>query len=216
MLNEKQFNTTVKAIAKTGAKLAADIHAAGVYAVAQSYNGNPNPAKALVAAVHAGVRGEAVKAWLVHFGALKWDGQSKVMAHRTRKDVGPDKVEAMITECENIPYWELTKEIAVGDGQYDVLAHLLSIIKATDSIKEGKSKKFHTVKNEAVLAKVKKAMGDEAANDVATESNDVAAIAASMAKRNDALELFQAMADQLGFEMDFPAAECALKDGTNG
>ncbi len=207
MLNEKQFNITVKSIAKAGAKLAADIHAAGVYAVAQSYNGNPNPAKALVNAVHSGIRGEAVKAWLVHFGALKWDGQAKAMAHRTRKDVGPDKVEAMITECENTPYWELTKEVAVGDGQYDVLAHLLTIVKAADNIKAGKSQKFHTVKNEGVLAKVKKAMGNEAANDVAAESNDVAAIAASMAKRNDALDLFKALADQLGFEMDMPVAE---------
>lgn len=214
MLNEKQFNSTVKSIAKTGAKLAADIHAAGVYAVAQSYNGNPNPAKALVAAVHSGIRGEAVKAWLVHFGALKWDGQAKAMAHRTRKDVSPDKIDGMVAECEKTPYWLLTKEVAVGDGQYDVLAHLLTIIKAAENIEAGKSQKFHTVKNAAVLAKVKKAMGNEAANDVVTESADVTAIAASMAKRNDALELFKAMADQLGFDMDFPSEE--QRTGTEG
>lgn len=216
MINEKQFNLAVKQIAKTGAKLAADIHAAGLYAVAQSYNGNPNPAKALMIAVHAGIRGEAVKAWLIHFGALKWDGAVKGMAHRTRKDVGPEKVEGMISLAEQTPYWQLTKEIAVGDGQYDVLAHILAIVKSAEAIGEGKSKKYHTLKNADALAKVKQAFGNAAANDVVAESADINAIAASMAKRADALDLFKAMADQLGFDMEIPSVEGELKDGTNG
>lgn len=204
MLNEKQFKSAVSSIKKNSEKLAGTIHACGLYALSQSFNGNPNQAKELVTALHKSQRAEALKKWLINFGCLKWDSLQKQMAYSKKKDFSPDKIDTILADADAHPFYAFSKEIAIDGYEFDFMQHLLRNIKVAESLADGKKTgKYTSLKHGEVVTRVKSVLANDAAQQVVAESGNVIAIAEAMAKRTDAMSILQSLADQLGFDVAF-------------
>ena len=214
-LNEKSFKTTIKAIAKTGETLRARLHDAGMYAVIQSFNGNPNPAKDLIQAMGTAMRADAMKRWLTHYGALQYDATIKGMKYRKIKDFGPEHHDARINEADANPFDNFKAEAKPGSDEYNFLEHIQNAIKTAEKISGGKKAgKFEKLVNAEKLTQVKGVLADGAAHDLIAEGTSAQAIAESIAKRKDAQEILDALCVALGYEVEVVAP--AQATGTNG
>jgi len=140
MINDKQFNSTIKAIKGNSEALAQAIHEAGVFAIAQAnLHGNDGFAQRLIEAMGKKHDAQRVATWLMKFGKL---GLRKgVMVFRKRLDITPENAQSFIDKAEALPYWELTAQPQL-KMTVDVLALVHGIVKrvitAEESRKEGK------------------------------------------------------------------------------
>jgi hypothetical protein len=140
MINDKQFNTTIKAIKGKSDDLAQAIHEAGVFAIAQAnIHGNNGFAQRLVEAMGKKHDAQRVVTWLIKFGKL---GVRKgEIVFRKRQDITPENAQSFVDKAEALPYWELTKQAQL-KMTIDYLALLHGLVKrhetAETSRKEGK------------------------------------------------------------------------------
>ncbi len=140
MINDKQFNTTIKAIKGNAESLAQAIHEAGIFAIAQAnIHGNDGFAQRLIEAMGKKHDAQRVATWLMKFGKL---GVKKgVMVFRKRLDITPENAQSFVDKAESMPYWELTSQPQL-KMTIDYLSLLHGIIKrhntAEESRKEGK------------------------------------------------------------------------------
>lgn len=214
-LNEKSFKATIKTIAKVGESIRSRLHDAGMYAVIQSFNGNPNPAKDLIQAMGSALRADAMKRWLTHYGALQYDATIKGMKYRKIKDFGPENHDARIAEADANPFDNFKAEAKESTKEFNFLEHIQSAIKTAEKIQSGKKAgKLETVVNAEKLTAVKGILADGAAQDLIAEGTSAQAIAESIAKRKDAQEILDALCVALGYEVEVVAPVQAT--GTNG
>lgn len=154
MINDKQFNSTIKAIKGNSEALAQAIHEAGVFAIAQAnLHGNDGFAQRLIEAMGKKHDAQRVATWLMKFGKL---GIKKgIMVFRKRLDITPENALSFVDKAEALPYWELTSQPQL-KMTIDYLALLHGIVKrhstAEESRKEGKEV---TELHPEVLAQVK-------------------------------------------------------------
>lgn len=140
MINDKQFNTTIKAIKGNSEALAQAIHEAGVFAIAQAnLHGNDGFAVRLIEAMGKKHDAQRVATWLMKFGKL---GIKKgVIVFRKRLDITPENAQSFVDKAEATPYWELTSQPQL-KTTIDYLALLHGLVKrhetAEASRKEGK------------------------------------------------------------------------------
>ena len=108
-LTDKTFNSTLKAISKSGEALASMIHEAGMYALEQvNTHGNDGFAVRLIDAMGKKHDVKRVEKWLCHFGKL---GIKKgVLCYRNNSKIKPETYEAVMEEADNTPYWELSPQ----------------------------------------------------------------------------------------------------------
>jgi hypothetical protein len=140
MINDKQFNNTIKNIKKGSEELAQAIHEAGVFAIAQAnLHGNDGFAQRLIEAMGKKHDTQRVATWLMKFGKLGI--KQGVMVFRKRVDITPENAQVFIDNAEATPYWELTPQPQL-KMTVDYLALLQGIVKrhttAEESRKEGK------------------------------------------------------------------------------
>jgi hypothetical protein len=154
MINDKQFNSTIKAIKGNSEALAQAVHEAGVFAIAQAnLHGNDGFAQRLIEAMGKKHDVKRVEKWLMFFGKL---GIRKgLMVFRKRIDITPENAQSFVDKAEALPYWELTKQ-EHASTTVDWLNLLHSLVKrevsVNEKIKEGKEV---TVLHPEVLAQVK-------------------------------------------------------------
>jgi hypothetical protein len=107
--NEKGFNSTLVAIKKSGEALAQYIHNAGMFALEQvNTHGNDGFAVRLLEAMGKKHDAARVEKWLCHYGKLGM--KAGKLVYRARRDINAETIEAMLTEAEATPYWELTEQ----------------------------------------------------------------------------------------------------------
>ena len=153
-INEKQFNTTLKAIKTNADNLAQSIHEAGVFAIEQAnLHGNDGFAQRLVEAMGRKHDVKRVEKWLMKFGKL---GIRKgIMVYRKRLDITHENAMSFVAQAEAMPYWDLTKQ-SHATMTVDWLNLLQGFLKRdetiSNNIKEGKEV---TVLHPEVLAEVK-------------------------------------------------------------
>lgn len=207
-LDDKSFKRTIRVIGSVSDKLQTLIHSAGIYALQQSFTGNPNPARDLIGAMNQSQRGEAMKKWLIHFGCLQWDNVTKAMKYRKVTDFGPEKFDAQINKADANPYYSFSKEIAATAFDFDLLQHIINNIKTAEKLLSGKTAgKYNKVVHAEKLDAIKRVLADDAAHDVAVESSNVVSIAEAMCKRADASELLAELCKQMGYDVEFNVPE---------
>lgn len=171
-INEKQFNTTIKAIKSNAESLAQSIHDAGVFAIAQAnIHGNDGFAVRLMEAMGKKHDAQRVATWLMKFGKL---GVKKgIMVYRKRLDITPENAQSFIDQADTTPYWELTIQPQL-KMTIDYLALLHGLVKrhetAETSRKEGKEV---TELHPEVLAEVKamlKKLGTQGSEPVSNQA----------------------------------------------
>lgn len=140
MINDKQFNTTLKAIKTNSENLANQIHSAGVFAIAQAnLHGNNGFADRLIEALGKKHDAQRVATWLMKFGCLGVKGNK--MIYRKRKDITPENAQSFVDKAEAMPYWELTPQKQL-KMTVDYLSLLHGLVKrhttAEEARKDGK------------------------------------------------------------------------------
>ena len=109
VITEKGFNGALKAIRASGDRLAATIHAAGLFALAQvNEHGNTGFGERLMDALGRKHDAKRVEKWLCHFG--KFGMKSGKLVYRNRKDINAENMDATMQKAEATPYWELTQQ----------------------------------------------------------------------------------------------------------
>jgi hypothetical protein len=132
MLNDKGFNGVLRAIKNTSDKLAENIHAAGLFAIAQANeHGNIGFATRLIDAMGKKHDAQRVVTWLCAHGKI---GVSKgLIVFRKRKDVLPENLDAWLEKADASPYWVYTAQKKLVEN-FDYLAMLQSIIHKHDKV----------------------------------------------------------------------------------
>lgn len=140
VINDKQFNNTIKTIKTSSDNLAASIHEAGLFAIMQAnLHGNNGFAQRLVEAMGKKHDAQRVVTWLCFFGKL---GVKKgEMIYKNRKDITAENAQVFINNADATPYWDLTKQKELKET-YDWLASLHAMTKRHEkmelSVKEGR------------------------------------------------------------------------------
>ena len=136
MINDKQFNSTIKAIKGTSEALAQSIHEAGVFAIAQAnIHGNDGFAQRLIEAMGKKHDSQRVATWLMKFGKL---GIKKgIMVFRKRLDINAENAQSFVDQAELLPYWELTSQPQL-KMPIDYMALLQGIVKRHTTAEEGR------------------------------------------------------------------------------
>jgi len=126
MLNEKSFNAAIKRIKTTSEEFAQTIHEAGIFAISQANeHGNVGFGVRLIEAMGKKHDRSRVVSWLVKFG--KFGVTKGELVYRSRKDITPANLDAMLAQAEAVPYWELTAERKLVET-VNYLAMLKSIV----------------------------------------------------------------------------------------
>lgn len=169
VINEVGFNKALKAITKSGEALADYIHSAGLFALAQvNEHGNDGFAVRLLEAMGKKHDAARVEKWLCHFGKLGM--KAGKLVYRARRDITPENLEAVLTEAQNTPYWELTAQTH-HIYRFNCLSMLESIINRQATAKEkaaaGEEVEFIgpdlVADVQAIIAKHKAAVGAQVA-----------------------------------------------------
>ena len=153
-INEKQFNTALKAIKANSETLAQSIHEAGIFSLVQvNTHGNWDFGKRLIEAMGKAHRAESVKQWLRFYG--KFGVKDGILVYRKRTDIKPENLDAWIAKAEACPFWEFAPEQKTKES-IDLITRLESIVKFLDAIPTKEAKGIHvTVHNIGVLDDIK-------------------------------------------------------------
>ena len=107
--NVGELNKAIGSIERGSKRLDALIHQAAVSVIVHSAkNNDPDVATRLVAALGKAMRRNAMKNWLVAYGAFKLDEHGALVYDKTRSEAvqKQDNINAAIAE----PFWELTPD----------------------------------------------------------------------------------------------------------
>jgi hypothetical protein len=149
----KDFNKAIESIKNNAEKLAATIHEAGMFAIAQANeHGNTGFGVRLIEALGKKHNAKSVAKWLQTFG--KFGVKKGELVYKARKDINATNLEAWLVKANATPYWELTPD-TITIVKYDYLTMLKGIVakhkKASELESEGKTVVENNV---AVIAEV--------------------------------------------------------------